>query len=224
IDATTELNEDAVGVQASNVDFGYVLMTPTLAGLPGFAKILPKMHALKGTMPTAGLVGMEDVLQASLDNVLIEVNDGTKWAGLVGPARVNFKSSFDTDEQEDLFGSQNGVITVGELRTLSGVDSYQDLYLSSDLATDVLTLATVVDVLDTSTNGILSVAEAQDFLSDANDEAAETADADKDGRLEPAGYEIRTGTDTPSVYLDYDGNRREAASADRVLVQLADFV
>ena len=64
---TGELNEDAVGLEVSNVDFGFVLMTPTAAALPGFAKILPKMHAFKGTAASASLVGMDGILEASLE-------------------------------------------------------------------------------------------------------------------------------------------------------------
>ncbi|MCP4451405.1 MAG: hypothetical protein GY809_08085, partial [Planctomycetes bacterium] len=164
---TAELNEDAVGLEVSNVDFGYVVMTPTLAGLPGFGKILPKMTAFKGTADSASLVGMEDVLDASLTNVLIEVNMGTKWPSGLGSARVNFQSSFTTDEQMNLFDTDNGgTITVGELRVLNGQGSgtgtsYPGLYVNDDAFDTVVTLAEIISVLDTNSDQILSVTEAQ---------------------------------------------------------------
>ncbi|MFC1516467.1 Ig-like domain-containing protein, partial [Thermodesulfobacteriota bacterium] len=49
-------------------------------------------------------------------------------------------------------------------------------------------------------------------------------DTDGDGKIDPAGFEVRTGTATDPIYIDLDGNQRIAASADRVLLQLSEFV
>ena len=227
VDETGELDADAIGLEVSNVDFGFALMTPTAAALPGFDKILPKMHALKGTAESASLVGAEGILDASLKNVLIEVNDGTKWPGDFGPARVNFKSSFGTDERLSVFDFEGNGITVGELRVLNGntassSTSYTSLYTTTDAASKVVTLAEIISVLDTNKDQILSVTEALALVDDNT--AVSAADVDKDGKLDPPGFEVRTGTSTAPVYLDYDGSRRIGAAADEVLLQMADFV
>ena len=75
----------SVGLAIDNVDFGYVTMAPTLSALPGFSDILPKFTAIKATADSAALVGMDEVLEASVRDIVIEVNNGTTWPGDLGP-------------------------------------------------------------------------------------------------------------------------------------------
>ncbi|MDT8388669.1 MAG: matrixin family metalloprotease, partial [Thiogranum sp.] len=48
-------------------------------------------------------------------------------------------------------------------------------------------------------------------------------DVDGDGILdEPAGYQVRTGTTSAPIYIDYDGNERLGASVDNALLSIGD--
>ena len=99
---------------------------------------------------------------------------------------VNFDATFN--EQRHLFDTNhNGTITVGELRALAGVNTYTNLYTSSDASTKAVTLATIVSALDASHDGLLQLSEVKAFL--ATDSLADTEDKDYDGKLD-AGYEI----------------------------------
>ena len=225
---TAELNEDALGVIVDNVDFGFLLSEPTLNGLPGFSSILPKFYALKGTADVAKAVGVEDIFQASLENILIEVNNSTGWPGGLGPPVINFANTFNIDELNNLFDAEGDGITVQELIDLNGVTSIDGLYDTNTDTTTVVTIDEIITALDnasadpdTQSNGILEVAEAA-VLAGAT--AANTEDADGDGQIEPPGFEVRTGTSTAPVYLDFDGNQRIGGAVDLATLQIAEFV
>ena len=47
---------------------------------------------------------------------------------------------------------------------------------------------------------------------------------DTDGRSDAAGYEVRTGTTTDPVLLDFEGTPLIGVSADKVLLQISDAV
>jgi Ca2+-binding EF-hand superfamily protein len=218
----TQINKDAAGLVIDNVNLGFVMMASPLAVIPGLDKILPTFMALKATAASAGLVGLEGILQASLSRVLVEVNDASGWPGGLGSPVVDFASSFATDERLLLFDTDhNGLVTVGELRTASGRGAFSGLYETGDSAGKVVDTQLIVSVLDTNSSGTLEVAEAAALAGAAS---ASAADADGDGKLDPAGYEIRTGTATPPVYLTFNGDQRIGASAASVLLQLSQFV
>ncbi len=219
----TAVNEDAVGLVIDDVDLGFVTMVSPLAALPGLDKILPTFFAVKATAASAGLVGLEGILQASLEKVLVEVNDSGGWPGGLGSPVINFANSFATDERLLLFDTgpgHDGLITVGELRGVSGMQSYGGLYTLTASDGQVVALSTLMDVLDTNDNGMLEVTEAA-ALAGA---AASGADQDGDGKLDPAGYEIRTGTTTEPVYLTFNGDQRIGAAAQSVLLRISQFV
>ncbi|MGD8416616.1 MAG: calcium-binding protein, partial [Pseudomonadales bacterium] len=214
---------DAVGLAIENVDFGFVTMAPTLAALPGFDQILPKFTAIKATADAAGLVGMGDVLTASIRNVLVEVNNGTTWGGSgVGPPVIDFAASFATDEITDFFDFDGDrAIEVSDLLSLAGSETaLTDLgFTDVGTTTRVVSVEELLSVLDANGDEQLQVTEAS--LVGAG---AAAADADGDGKLDPPGYEIRTGTTTAPVYIDYDGNQRIGAAADSVELVLGEFV
>jgi len=225
-DADGPADPDAVGLAIEDVDFGFITMSPTLNSLPGFNNLLPKFTAIKATAASAGLVGMDEVLTASIRNVLVEVNTGKKWPGELGPPVVDFASSFATDEVTSFFDADgDGAIEVSDLLALAagGAGALEALGFDVSTPTQVLEFADLLAVLDGPANGNqdgqLQVTEASLVAAGA---AAE--DADGDGKLDPPGYEIRTGTSTAPVYIDYDGNQRIGAAADSVELALGNFV
>jgi Ca2+-binding RTX toxin-like protein/Ca2+-binding EF-hand superfamily protein len=222
-------NPDAAGLAIDNVDFGFLLAEPTLNALPGFSSVLPKFYALKATAATAGLVGMDSVLTASLENILVEVNNSSGWPGGLGPPVINFQNSFGTDEVLSFFDYDgSGAITVADLRDADkgNVSSVSGLYDGATDGTTVVSSQELVAALDGLGNGDgqLQLTEVSAFGDGAGAITASGADADGDGKLDPPGYEVRTGTSTAPVYLTFDGNQRIGAAADEVLLQLADFV
>jgi hypothetical protein len=139
-------NADAMGLWIEDVDFGFALLTPTLAALPGFGSILPKFYAVKATAASAGLVGLGQWVEAAVEGIAVNVNYGTAWPGGFGPPTVDWDTSF----------------------------------------------------------------------------AAETTDSDGDGKIDPAGYEVKTGGDP--VYIDFDWPQRIEVSAERVFLQVSQYV
>ena len=51
---------------------------------------------------------------------------------------------------------------------------------------------------------------------------AETTDLDGDGKLDPAGFELNTGS--KSIYVDYEGELLIGASVGQAIMQLSEFV
>ncbi|MBT6144559.1 MAG: hypothetical protein HOH74_03955, partial [Gemmatimonadetes bacterium] len=219
-----EIDEDAVGLVATGIDFGVVEMNPTLSALPGLGDVLPKFQAASGTADTASFVGMDDVVM-DLEGIVLNYNDGTEWQNGEGPPVVDFSTSFDDDEVVDFFaGTDADSVTVGDVRTVLGVTSVTGLFGSTAANTLILKSTDVIAALGGS-DGQLQINEVlAEEATDAEIAAAWAADADGDGKLDPAGYEVRTGTGTAPVYLVFDGNQRIGASAEWVTVQLAEFV
>ncbi|MBT7430109.1 MAG: hypothetical protein HN783_09900, partial [Ilumatobacter sp.] len=226
-DETAELDEDAVGLVASNIDFGLVEMNPTLSALPGLGDILPKFQAATGSADSAGFVGMDDVVM-DLEGIQVNYNDGTEWQNGEGPPVVDFSTSFDDDEVVDFFaGTDADSLTVGDVRTVLGLGTrgaVTGLFGATTASTLILKSTDVIAALGGS-DGQLQINEVlADDATAIQIAAAWAADDDGDGKLDPAGYEVRTGTGTAPVYLTFDGNQRIGASAEWVTVQLAEFV
>ncbi|MDH5700258.1 MAG: hypothetical protein OEZ41_09890, partial [Nitrospirota bacterium] len=141
-------NTEAVGLSVENLDFGFVMMEPTLGALPDMEGLLPKFYALKASSDQVALVGLPDItLEAN--EVSVSVNFGNTWIkGVESSGRpvVDFASSFP----------------------------------------------------------------------------AETEDVDGDGKLDPAGFELKTGDDP--IYIDYDGELLIGASVGQAIMQLSEFV
>jgi hypothetical protein len=101
LDGSGNLSSDAVGLYATGVDMGLVMMTPTLADLPGFDQIMPKFYALKATVATAGIFGVPGIT-ATASGVEIDVNKGS-WGESIantpglGEPDVDFAASFPAD-------------------------------------------------------------------------------------------------------------------------------
>ncbi|MCC5834415.1 MAG: hypothetical protein JJU20_06760, partial [Opitutales bacterium] len=94
-----DINEDATGLVIEQVDVGLALFQPTLKFNPLFSW-LPSFIAGKATADTVGLVGFEGfALQA--DQIELTLNTGTPWAGLVGPAVIDFAASFPEVEADE---------------------------------------------------------------------------------------------------------------------------
>ncbi len=136
---TAELNENAVGLVATDLDFGMAVMQSNnpvfslLAGNPVLgvlAELLrPRYFAVKGTAYNIGFVGLEDI-QAEIVNLAVELNVATPW-GTFLPS-LDFAASFpgeDTDEDgvldtED--ANSNGVLDAGEDLNTNGVLDAED--------------------------------------------------------------------------------------------------
>ena len=216
-------DSDAVGIVVENVAFGYVAMSPTLSAFPGFDQFLPDFSAARATADLAALVGFGSVLTASLENIVVEVNDGSAWPGGLGPPVVDFSTSFAADEILDYF-DVDGVpgIRVADLRDDAAgaqVASVAGLYDGGTAASQVITAAQLIDALG-GADGRLELAD----VTAAGFGDASGSDADGDGKLDPPGYEIRTGTGTAPVYITYDGNQRIGASVGRAEMRLSGFV
>ena len=83
-----------MGLWIEDVDIGFALLTPTLAALPGFGSILPKFFAVKATAASAGLVGLGQWVEATIEDLAVSVNSGTAWPGGFGPPTVDWDTSF----------------------------------------------------------------------------------------------------------------------------------
>ncbi|MDA3872884.1 MAG: hypothetical protein PF795_02865, partial [Kiritimatiellae bacterium] len=70
-------SDDRVGVAIDNANFGMALIRPTgLGGLviPGLDGVLPTYIAVKAHVESGGLVGMEDYLNVTVENVEVNIN------------------------------------------------------------------------------------------------------------------------------------------------------
>ena len=213
-----ELNPDAVGFAITNADLALVLLKPTITSDK------TRYIGMKASADQVGFVGI-DVFQLEVTNVVVELNLATGGGADKNSPVVNFAATYQS-ELVALFDSTHDGITVGELRTLAGggaASAYSsvigELYGTGALSDDPIELADVVRILDVNADGLLSVTEAQTFL--LNDALATTADDDHDGKIDPVGYEVATGGSP--AYLS-DSMRRIHASADNVLVNVAEFV
>jgi len=224
-DGTFDVDERsgaAIGLVVQDLDFGFVMMTPTLSAIPGLAGVLPKFYALKGSADLLSFVGV-DAISMDLEGVAVGVNLGKAWpGGVFGTPIVDFAASFNTNELLDLFDpTGDGIVTVEELRDLSGFDEYAGLYDSTAGSGEIIGIEQILQVLDAAGNGNgrLELSEAAAFVGD---EVASAADADGDGKLDPAGFEVGTGEDP--VYIDFNGKKRIGALVEKATLQLSSFV
>jgi len=207
---TGEFNPNSVGLAITGADVGFVQMTSTLAGIPGLNNVLPKLYALQGNADFAGVIGLSDLLTARAADIRFEVNTGSNWVKGIefGPV-ADFESSFP-GELARLDTSGNGGIEIAELSgfdpaTFTAIDTsangsitYEELlayYDNKDNAglpfmasrgNDLLEITEVAAAFQTATGGAL-------------------VDADGDGKIDPAGYEIRTATGANPIYITSPG-------------------
>ena len=87
-------NEDAVGLWMEDVDFGFAQMEPTL---PGLSELFPSFHAVKADAAAVEFVGGGDIFELGAQDISITVNDGSNWPGGIGPAVVDWSSSFPAE-------------------------------------------------------------------------------------------------------------------------------
>jgi PKD repeat protein/Ca2+-binding EF-hand superfamily protein len=163
--------------------------------------------------PDQNVVSLEQLLttlDANGDGIL-EVAEAAQLAGapaaaaadLDGDGKLAFASKWPS-EQMALFNiddDPDGKITVGELRALTGQDAFAEVYTATTPDADVVNLEVFLRTLDTNGNGMLEIAEAAVMVGTP---AAEAADLDGDGKLDPAGYELATGGEP--VYLAMDSS------------------
>ena len=214
-----------LGLVIADLTLGVSVMTPTLAGLPGFNKILPKFTAVVATAGELSFVGF-DALTASLQDIEIAVNTGTPWVKLfpaLGSPVVDYAASFANDEVIEFFDFDNSDgITVSDLTEL-GVDEVPGLYDALSDPAQPITSAELIAALG-GEDGQLQLGEVSAFGDGADNITATGADADGDGKLDPAGYEVRTGTTTAPVYITHQGNKFVRAEVGNATLQISDFV
>ncbi len=203
---TAELDEEAVGLTINDFDFGLAIMTPTNS--LDFAKYF----ALKASADQIALVGIDDVT-VSAEEILVEVNQSSPSVyGLPLFPVVDFAGTSQfASEQLVLFDADNsGRITLGDLATLNaalavGFADLTGVALNDPTPVDHDTLVGILNTDDTgSSRGVIDITEAAALLGGdaAAVTAAELADVDGDGKIDPLGYEVGTGGDP--VYLSMD--------------------
>ncbi len=184
-----------------------------------------------------------------LNNSILEVpeaealfDDASAVSGtdLDGDGRIEPLGIF-ADERAILFDTNSdGVVSLGELRGIAssaGLTALENAGLFANGApdTDVLSLDQLAAAIDSlvfdrsmldavKSNGILEVDEAKFILTMANASLVDTADDDGDGKIDPPGFEVGTGTTTAPVYLNFDGNQRIGASVENAVLQISDFL
>ncbi len=193
--ALDEVNEDAAGLVLNDLDFGLAIMKPTNPLDPG------KYFALKGTATSISLEGISGVT-ATAQEIVVEMNQSTPSVyGVSLFPVVDFASTYPSEQLALFDTSQDGKVTVSELRALDGQASFAGLYADTTPDTDIVELETLVQTLDTNHNGLLELTEAYPL---AGATAVDAADLDGDGKLDPMGFEVPTGGDP--VYLSMDSS------------------
>ena len=97
-----ELSDDAIGLFASDADFGMVLSSiiPSAQFTP--LGVLPRFTTLKGSIAEFSVLGLEDFFTFYLRHGRVEVNMGGKWSFLpsapVGPAIDWTTQTYDDDD------------------------------------------------------------------------------------------------------------------------------
>ncbi|HXV77257.1 MAG TPA: hypothetical protein VD788_13145, partial [Candidatus Polarisedimenticolaceae bacterium] len=214
VDDPEELNEDAIGLAITNADLALAILRPTVMA------DTTRYVALKASADHVGFVGV-DVFQLEASSVVVELNLAT-GAGTtdVSPV-VDFAATYPGEYAAlfDVFDTDGvGGITEAELDAALLDDDHG--------VTEALTTAEqLVELLDAGgapPTGVLTVEEVLSQLDSAFHGAAVAADADGDGKIDPVGYEIATGTST-FTYLTAS-QRQIHASADDVLINVAEFV
>jgi hypothetical protein len=227
---TAELNENAVGLVATDLDFGIAVMQSNnpvfslLAGNPVLgmlAELLrPRYFAVKGSAYNIGFVGLEDI-QAEIVNLAVELNVATPWGPFL--PSLDFAASFpgeDTDadgvlDTEDTNG--NGVFDRDEDTDADGVLDTEDADGDGmlDLGEDANGNG-VLDTEDINSNGVLD--ESEDTNANGR---FDIEDRDGDGKLDPVGFEVYTGSE--SYYMDFDTGLIRA-SVGQATLRILDLV
>ena len=221
---TAELNTEAVGVALTNADLGLALFKPTTG------KATTKYLALKASADQLGFVGL-DVFEVEGSSIVVELNLARGKGVTATTPVINFATTYPSEllalldtKNTDGSSTPDGVLTVGELRELNGQgenasvgysSSIGALYSADALAADFISVDDVVQILDIDKDGVLSLTEVQALMPGASDNDNDNAIAYQ------AGFAVSTGG-TP-IYLD-QSRRRIVASADEVLVNVAEFV
>ncbi|MGH9281817.1 MAG: hypothetical protein ACRD0S_02650, partial [Acidimicrobiales bacterium] len=81
---TSAYDGDAIGLFVENMRLGLMTLSPVplLGALAGVNLVLPKLFSLNSFAASAGWIGFEDVFELTMQNVAVEVNQGTAWVGL----------------------------------------------------------------------------------------------------------------------------------------------
>ena len=99
-----ELSDDAIGLFASDLDFGMVLSSIIPSAAFATAGVLPRFTSLKGSVETFAVVGLEDFFTLLLRKARVEVNLAGKWSfapsAAVGPAIDWTTQEYDDDGDE----------------------------------------------------------------------------------------------------------------------------
>jgi hypothetical protein len=200
-DETAELNENAIGLVATDLDFGIAVMQSNspvfslMSSVPPLAFVAellrPRYVAVKGSAYNVGFVGVDDIT-AEIVNLAVEMNVATPWGPLL--PSLDFAKSFPG---EDLNG--NNVLDTEDANDNGVLDS-EDLNGNGILDPDE----------DANGNGVL------DYGEDANQNGVlDTEDRDGDKKLDPVGFEVYTGSD--SFYMDFDSGVIRAAVGQATL-------
>jgi Ca2+-binding RTX toxin-like protein len=213
---TAELNPNAVGLAITNANFAMTLVKPKV----GATKYL----ALHATADQLGFVGI-DAFQLEASRVVVDLNLALGGGATSLTPVINFASTYPDERQAlfDFLADGDDTITVGELDAAFGVG------FGTEELTTVEQLMTLLDIGGAPPDGVLSVTEVIDQLNntlplselEALTDLILALDADGDGKFDPIGYEVKTGSG--SFYLSAD-HRQIHASADNVLINVAEFV
>jgi len=141
---TAELNEDAIGLMATDLDFGIAVMQSNspvfglLALVPGVGPILqsageilkPRYFAVKASAYNVGFVGVDEIT-AEIVNLSVELNVATPWGPLL--PSLDFAKSFpgedlnDNNELDTEDENGNGVLDDGEDENSNGQLDTEDV-------------------------------------------------------------------------------------------------
>ena len=193
---------DAVGIVIDNFDFGLAIMRPTLK--LDFAKYF----ALSATANGVRLEGIKGVTMNAHD-LKVEVNQSSPSIyGIPLFPVIDFAgtSAFASEELNLFDTNKDKKLTMGELAARNAVLPVASRFasLQNVLNTDTATVDhdQLLSILDTNNNGVIDLTEAERLLG--GDTAAVTAvkaaDVDGDEKIDPLGYEVKTGG--KPVYLN----------------------
>ena len=218
---TAELNPDAVGLAITNANLAMTLRK-TVGGTT-------KYLALHATADQVGFVGI-DAFQLEGSTVAVDLNLALGAGATNTTPVVNFASTYAGNERQALFDFLGGGddISVVELEAAFGVG------FATEAVSTVEQLMMLLDIGGAPPDGILPdeillVTEVVDQLSNSLSEGELedlkdqilALDADGDGKFDPIGYEVITGSG--SLYLSA-AQRQIHASADQVLINVAEFL
>jgi hypothetical protein len=205
-DETAELNENAIGLVATDLDFGIAVMQANspvfslLSSVPPLAFVAellkPRYFAVKGSAYNVGFIGLDDIT-AEVVNVTVELNVATPWGPLL--PSLDFATSFPGEDAND----------------------------NEILDTEDTNGNGVLDTEDLNGNGILDDGEDKDGdgeldFEDANqNDVLDTEDRDGDGFLDPVGFEVYTGSE--SFYMDFESGLIRA-SVGQATLRIFDLV